>query len=141
MLRNRLSVAILALAVGHSAGAEETYRIVVHPKNPVVAVDRATLARVFLKKIATWDDGTPVTAIDQERTAAVRGSFSRDVHKKDADAIAAYWATLVYSGRDTPPAVKRSDDEVIEFVRRNPGAVGYVSSTATPDGVKVIGVR
>jgi hypothetical protein len=82
-----------------------------------------------------------VAAVDQPRTAPVRAAFSKDVHKKDVDAVAAYWATLVYSGRELPPPVKRTDDEVLDFVRHTPGAVGYVSADAPTEGVKVIALK
>jgi ABC-type phosphate transport system substrate-binding protein len=94
-----------------------------------------------MKKVTAWPDGTPVVAVDQDRTAPVRAAFSKDVHKKEADAVAAYWATLVYSGREVPPPIKRSDEDVLEFVRRTPGAVGYVSAGAPLQGVKPVALR
>jgi len=42
---------------------------------------------------------------------------------------------------EAPPAVRRSDDEVLEFVRKTPGAVGYVSAGASLQGVKAVSVR
>jgi hypothetical protein len=47
----------------------------------------------------------------------------------------------VFSGRDTPPAIKASDASVLEFVRANPGAIGYVSPGADLAGVKVVSVQ
>jgi hypothetical protein len=79
--------------------------------------------------------------LDQERTSTVRRAFSQKVHNKDADAVVACWQTMVFSGRDTPPPVKATDASVIELVRANPGAVGYVSETADAAGVKVVAVR
>jgi ABC-type phosphate transport system substrate-binding protein len=119
----------------------EGYRVVVNPGNPATALDRSEAARLFLKKITTWPDGTPVAVVDQARTAPVRAAFSRDVHKKDVEAVVAYWTTLVYSAREMPPPVKRSDAEVLEFVRQTPGALGYVSAEASLEGVKVVSLR
>ncbi len=79
--------------------------------------------------------------IDQERSSAVRQAFSREVHQRDADAIAAHWQTAVFSGRDVPPPIGRSDSDVVAFVRANPGAIGYVSAAEDVSGVKVLTVR
>jgi ABC-type phosphate transport system substrate-binding protein len=146
MANKKMLQTVLFLALGGSglagrASADGTYHIVVNSGNPTTAVERADLARLFLKKMTSWPDGTPVAAVDQLRTAPVRVAFTRDVHKKDVDAVAAYWATLVYSGREMPPPVKGSDEEVLDFVRHTPGAVGYVSAEAPTDGVKVIALR
>jgi ABC-type phosphate transport system substrate-binding protein len=97
---------------------------------------------MFLKKVTSWPDSKPVVAVDQSRTAQVRQDFSLDVHQKDADAISAHWQVLVFSGRDVPPRIVRSDEEVVEFVKANPGAIGYVSAKTTLDpGVKKVAVQ
>ena len=141
LLPTRTSVLLCALLASAVAGADDHYRVIVNTRNAVATVERAELARLFMKKVTEWPDGTPVEAVDQERAAPVRAAFSKDVLKRDANAVAAHWATLLYSGRDVPPAIKRSDDEVLEFVRNTPGAVGYVSASASLQGVKAVSVR
>ena len=61
----------------------------------------------------------------------MRQAFSRDVHQKSADAVAAYWQTAVFSGRDVPPAIAKSDAEVLAFVRANPGRSATSRRTRT----------
>jgi ABC-type phosphate transport system substrate-binding protein len=121
--------------------AEPAYRLVVNPANPVAALTRADAARLFLKKTAKWPNGWPVQVIDQERGSAVRQTFSRDVHQKEADAVVSFWQTVVFSGRDVPPPIAKSDAEVVAYVRANPGAVGYVSSATELAGVKAVPLR
>ena len=65
----------------------------------------------------------------------------RSVHQKDVDAIASYWQVLVFSGREVPPRIVKSDAEMLQFVRDTPGAVGYVSEDVPLAGVKPIAVR
>jgi ABC-type phosphate transport system substrate-binding protein len=101
---------------------------------------RADVSRLFLRKLTTWPDGREVQAIDQERVSPARQAFSKAVHQKDADAISSYWQVLVFSGRDVPPRIGRTDAEVLEFVKANPGAVGYVSEGAALAGVKTLTV-
>ena len=138
-LVRRISFVVAALGLASFAPPPE-YVLVVNPSNPASAVSRAEAARMFLKKVAAWPDGRTVTAIDQERTSPVRQAFSRDIHHKDADGIAAYWQTAVFSGRDVPPPVGRSDDDVLAFVRANPGAIGYVSGRTAVEGVEGVKV-
>ncbi len=52
-----------------------------------------------------------------------------------------FWQQQIFSGKDVPPEKKKSDAEVIEFVSANPGAIGYVSVSASlGDGVKAVSV-
>lgn len=131
----------LLLTLAPSASPVEGFRVVVNDKNPAATLTRSEVARMFMKKITEWPDGLEVAPVDQERTSATRDAFSREIHQKDADAISAYWQTLVYSGRETPPPVRKSDAEVVEYVRGNPGAIGYVSGSTAVEGVKVVSVR
>jgi ABC-type phosphate transport system substrate-binding protein len=140
LMRTTLLLATAWLAAV-AVSAESAYQLVVHPSNPASTLQRSEVARMFLKKVATWPDGRPVAVVDQERTCEVRKAFSRDVHQRDADAIAAFWQTAVFSGRDVPPPIGKTDQEVLAFVRANPGAIGYVSPGVDTVGVKVVTVN
>ncbi len=130
-----------AALVGASVHAQDGFRVIVSPVNPVTSLRATELSRLFLKKTVSWPTGAPVAAVDQERTSSVRRAFSLEVHAKDPDAIVAHWQTMVFSGRDTPPPVRTSDASVLDFVRANPGAIGYVSGAADTAGVKVVAIR
>jgi ABC-type phosphate transport system substrate-binding protein len=140
------TLALLLLAAGATrptaAAPPTAYTVVVNAANPTSSLSRIDTARLFLKKVTAWPDGRAVAPVDQTRTAAVRQAFSADIHQKDADAISAHWQVLVFSGRDVPPRILRSDDEVLAYVRANPGAIGYVSPTAALDaGVKKVTIQ
>lgn len=125
-----------ALQVGADAGG---FLVIVNSANPAHDVKRSVLSDMFLKRTTKWEDGTPVAAVDQSATSPVRETFSKSVHKQAS--VQAYWQQQVFSGRDVPPPVKASDDEVIAFVRANRGGVGYISPAAhVPDGVRPLRV-
>jgi ABC-type phosphate transport system substrate-binding protein len=140
-----LGRAIVTLLVAAAAvapvQAQDGFRVIVNPANPTSALKETELSRLFLKKTTSWPTGAPVAAVDQERTSDVRRAFSLEIHSKNPDAVVSYWQTMVFSGRDTPPPVKTSDASVVEFVRANPGAIGYVSPGADLSGVKVVSVQ
>lgn len=143
-MRRLLTSALAALALlplPAARAAEARYKVIVHDDNPTTSVTRADLARMFLKKVTAWPDKKQVQPVDQERTSPVRQTFSNEVHQKDPDQISAYWQVLVYSGRDVPPRILKSDEEVLAFVRTNPGGLGYVSADAPLTGVKALQVR
>jgi ABC-type phosphate transport system substrate-binding protein len=133
---------LLAPGMGPPVAAQgEAMRIVVHESNAATSITKAQLSRLFLKKVTTWDNGTPVVPVDQPDTAAVRESFSTLVHGRSVAEVKAYWQRMIFSGRSLPPAIKGSDREVIEFVRTNPGGIGYVSTGAGASGVKVLDLK
>ena len=127
---------------GTTAGqAEEPYRIVVNAANPAGSVSKEKLAAYFLKKETRWGDGTKIAVVDRNPGAAVRAAFSKSVLAKDVAAVKSFWQRQLFSGRETPPAELDSDREVLEFVAKSPGGLGYVSAgTDLGAGVKALSI-
>jgi ABC-type phosphate transport system substrate-binding protein len=131
-------VTVAVLAIGETRG----YIVVVNESNPKTSIATADLARVFLKTVKRWDDGRAVEPIDQSFESPVRAQFSRAVLGKTSGQVQEFWLRETYSGHEIPPAVRGSDTAVLEFVRANPGAIGYVSAgTSLPSGVKALTVN
>jgi len=137
-----LAAAVLVLALVGTADATDSFVVVVNSSVAGTSVRRSDLAAVFLKKAVRWGDGSPANPVDQSGTSSTRKSFSEDVLHMPVMAVVQYWGKQLASmaaSTARPPIVKSSDDEVLVYVAKTAGAVGYVSSgTAPPPGVKVV---
>ena len=60
--------------------------------------------------------------------------------KSDA-ALQAFYRSLVFTGKASMPKTLGSDAEVLAYVAKTKGAVGYVSSDASTAGVKTLEVK
>lgn len=134
-----LSLLCCLLAPGiRSAAQDSGFRVVINVDNEIGATEKTRISKIFLKKITKWDDGSIVEPVDQDSKSPVREAFSRDIHERSVSSIKNYWQRNIFSGRETPPPELDSDAKVIQFVSSRPGAIGYVSSSAKLDGVKVL---
>lgn len=129
----------LILASANVWAQAKSYKVIVNPSNPVSSMSREDVSRIFLKKTTKFPDGRGASPVDLPANSPIRESFSKDVHGKSSSAVDAYWQQLIFSGRDIPPPQK-SESGVLEFVRSNGNAIGYVPSGADTAGVKVINV-
>jgi ABC-type phosphate transport system substrate-binding protein len=129
--------AVLAQA---NAPPPVAYRVIVHPRNPVHAVDRSLLADAFLKKVTRWRHGEAIRPVDLAESAP-RRKFSEDVLGRSVAAVRSYWQQQIFSGRGIPPPELDGDQAVVKFVLQNEGAVGYVSGHAEVGTAKVLAVR
>ena len=89
----------------------------------------------------TWDHGGDVSPVDLGAESGARRAFSKSVLGKSMSAVRSYWQQQIFSGRGVPPPELGSGREVVSFVRRTPGAIGYVSSSTSVGGVKTIEIR
>ena len=138
-----LLVLVLGLTAGAWVSADEAsgFRVVVHPSNPATSLSRTFLQDAFLKRIKRWPNDEVLRPVDLEARSSVRKSFSKQVLGRSVHAVRAYWQQRIFSGRDVPPPELPNDQEVIAYVLRHAGAVGYVSTGADLKGAKTVGVR
>ena len=124
---------LLAVGPGVSPQDEPGYFVVVHKENPTGPMEQKVVQRIFWKKIRSWpEDKVPVIPVDQSEDTTVRVAFTKGVYGKNVSAILKYWQHQIFSGRDVPPRKLANDAEVLDFVGKNRGAIGYVSSTTEP---------
>lgn len=140
-----LGVATRGAAAQDSASARPPARtaprlaVVVNAQAPAQALDRAELRRIFLLRQRLWSDGTRVAPINLPADTPLREQFSRTVLGGGSRDFATYWNDLYFHGTQ-PPATVVSEQAVLLFVARTPGAVGYVSEEAAatlPSGVRI----
>ena len=133
---------LVASALRSTARAEETtFRVIVHPDNPFRAIDREVLSKMFLKEVSRWDDGEAVHPVDLRGDSETRSKFSESVIRRSIAAVRSYWQQRIFSGRGVPPPEVESDADVIRYVLKYRGSVGYVSSRADIGKSKVLSVN
>jgi len=136
-------ILVLGLTVPAWGAAEEApgFRLVVHPSNLVVSLEHTFLQDAFLKRIKRWPNDELLRPVDLHPRSEVRSVFSKRVLGRSVQAVRAYWQQRIFSGRDVPPPEMPNDQEVIDYVLRHPGAVGYVSPSAELRGARPVTVR
>ena len=141
LLTGLIWISLSALATVEVRSNTTGFRVVVNPANPTASVERRFLVDAFLKKTTRWPHDEQIRPCDLDPESATRRRFSDDVLKRSVAAVKSYWQQMVFSGQNVPPPEFDSDEQVIQFVLRNPGAVGYVSASANIEGAKVLSLR
>ena len=101
--------------------------------NPSVTLTADDLRDVFLGE-KQLSGSTKLVPVDN---ASAQDLFLAKVVRLDATKYTNAWTKKSFRDGLTPPAIKATDAEVIDFVKRTSGAVGYVKS-APPAGVNTI---
>lgn len=133
--------ALVALLVSASTAMAQDFKVIVNSANSTESLSADVAAKLFLKQTTKFPNGTAATPVDLPKGSTVRAAFSKAVLNRPVASVETYWQQQIFSGKDVPPAAKGSDDEVVSFVKANPGAIGYVSAGASTAGVKVIDVK
>jgi TonB family protein len=97
----------------------------------------AELKSVFLEESRSLRDGShaePVLA----RSGGAHNAFLNQYLGKTDDALQNYYRTLVFTGKGSMPKELNSDAEVLAYVARTKGAIGYVDADSSSQGAKTL---
>jgi ABC-type phosphate transport system substrate-binding protein len=117
------------------------YQVIVHPSNASTSLDRKFMEDAFLKKVTRWSNDVVIRPVDLAPSSTVRRKFSEGVLKRSVEAVKGYWQQRIFAGHDVPPPELGTDDDVVRYVLKYDGAVGYVSGGANLAGAKVVSLR
>ena len=137
-----LPIAAMFLAASSFA---DSYQLIANAKVPADSVERRFVMDTFFKKVTHWPEDGIIQPVDQRPDSLVRRKFSEDVLGRSVMGVKSYWQQLIFSGADVPPPELGNDEEVIRYVSKTPGAVGYVSSSSIstsslPTGIKTVSI-
>ena len=68
-------------------------------------------------------------------------AFLKEFLGKNDSVLQTYYRSLVFSGKGDMPKALASDADVVAYVAKTKGAIGYVSSGASTEGVKTLTVK
>lgn len=111
--------------------------VVVHPDNAATFTEKS-VQRIFLGKVTEFSTGDVPTVLNQTPGESIRTEFDQNVLKRKTAQVSASWAKLVFTGRGVMPQEIGSDAEVIELIKQNKNAIGYIDSSSVNDDVKVV---
>lgn len=132
----KILLTVLMLSFARVAQAQD-FIVIVNEANPSPGISSTELGRVFQKQATRWSNGLTTEPVDLAEGSMLRERFTRTVFARSTAQIKAWWQSQMFSGRGVPPAELATEAQVIEFVQRNGGAIGYVSAgTRLPEGVK-----
>lgn len=112
--------------------------VVVHPESPIRQLTKQQLSDLYLGRQRMVPDGERMTVIDLPRDHATRGSFFSALNGMNLSRVNAYWARLEFSGEVSPPLSVPDQQTVINLVRQNRLAIGYIDAASASTQVRAL---
>lgn len=131
-------VMLVGLLMSRPAVAEDLLIIANRSVTVAAPLGLGRIAAIYLLRMTTWPDGTHVVPVNREATSRAREIFTSRVLREDNAALAVYWNEMHYRGK-LPPVVQESEQAMLAFVQKVPGAIGYIGASTRPAGVRVLG--
>jgi TonB family protein len=125
------------ILLGASAVAADV-KVIANPSVRADSISTHELKSLYLEEKSSLN-GTHVEPVIEKRGPA-HEAFLRDYLGQTDDELQKYYQTLVFTGKGLMPKTVSSDAEVVAYVAKTRGAIGYVGESARMEGVKTLAI-
>jgi ABC-type phosphate transport system substrate-binding protein len=140
--RRRLAstlAAFVMLDIGTATVAHAQVAVVVHPSNTVEELSLEKLRRLFLGQARTFPTGTRARLAWHAGSA---GIFDRTALGLQPDVVRSRWMAMIFRGEAKAfPTELATPDDVKQFVRSHPDAIGFLPQADVDGSVKVLTIE
>lgn len=133
MLKTAMMVSILLLSTNSFAEVS----VIVNSTNSS-AIDKSLIKKIYLGKAKSFPSGNKAEVYSLSDDAESTEAFRQKALKKSNSQFKSYWSKLAFTGKGTPPKSFSSDQEMINSVKNNANAIGFVDSKNVTGDVKVV---
>ena len=116
------------------------FKVIANGSMATNSVSADDLKAVFLQEKSSLSDGSRVVPV-LAKGGPAHETFVKQYLGKTEDALMTYYRSLVFTGKGLMPKALASDAEVLNYVAKTKGAIGYISSSAGNEGVKILEVK
>ena len=138
--RQALALALAAAAAGlpSTVFSSETIYVVVSAQSSVRNLTQKEVLALYTGRNRTLPNGELALPVDQQHDGAARVDFYQALTGMDIARINSYWARLHFTGQVQPPQCVGDDQAVLQRLRRDPQAIGYLTREPQDPGVRVV---
>jgi ABC-type phosphate transport system substrate-binding protein len=115
-------------------------KVIANPSVGASSVSADELKGVFLATKSSLSDGSHVEPV-LLKSGAVHEAFLKDYVGKSDSALETYYRSLVFTGKGSMPKTLGTDAEVVTYVEKTKGAIGYVAAATATSSAKVLEVK
>ncbi len=121
-----LPIAAILWTWGSQGLAHADVHVLVNAANPLGNISQKEATDLFMGRTRVYPDGSAVVTLDLPRDSTVRAAFYESLTGLTQAQINSYWARLMFTGRTMPPQTMSSEQAMLEYLHRHPGAIGYL---------------
>ena len=137
-MKHRKQLRIVAgLILASSIARAGDVKIIANSSVQAASISTGELKSVFLEEKNSLGDGTHVEPVLQ-KDGPVHDAFLHEYLDKTDDDLRTYYRALVFTGRGSMPKEVSSDADVVAYVTRTRGAIGYIDVETEADGVRTL---
>jgi hypothetical protein len=118
--------------------ARADFYLVVNATNAARALTQKEVVDLYMGRSRAFPGGDFALVFDLPRDHPRRAAFYQALTGMTAAQVNSYWSRLMFAGQSMPPQPLPDEAAMLDLVRRNPSALGWLDSAPSDKGVRVV---
>jgi hypothetical protein len=137
-MRTLIQHLLIAATAAFVTPARADFYLVVQTGNPQRALTQREAVDMFMGRSRSFGNGDFALVFDLPRDNPRRDAFYLALTGMSPAQVNSYWARLMFSGQNMPPQLLPDETAMIDIVKRNPSALGWLSKEPTDKQLRTL---
>ena len=138
-MKTNILILLVAMFLGNTVFAQDVL-VITNKDNDAKSLSSTELKQIFLAQKQTWGSGEPIQLAVNSEDKKLIGDFAKLIGMDEASYSNA-WIKITLSGKSPPPFSASNDNDTLDFVKKNKGAIGFITPAAKTGDVAVVDVK
>jgi hypothetical protein len=116
------------------------FKVIANPSVSATEVSAGDLKDIFLETKTSLPGSGHVEPV-LAKGGTIHEAFLKDCVDKTDSGLSTYYRSLVFTGKAVMPKSFTSDADIVGYVAKTKGAIGYVAASSAAAGVKTLAVK
>lgn len=130
-----LQIVIMLTLTSHT---HADFYLVVNANNPQHTLSKKEAVNLFMGRNRAFTNGEFAVIFDLSWNNPKRIAFYETLTGLSSAQVNSYWSRLMFSGQSMPPHPLPDEESMINIVKRNPSALGWLSKQPTDNALQTI---
>jgi len=109
-------------------------KILLNKEVGITTLDSAYLSQIFAMQVRKWPNGLAIQVFILPSESELHREFVINKLKIQAHQLDRIWNRMLFTGTGKAPSVVDTQAEMIEMIKKTPGAIGYTSEDFPTNG-------
>ncbi|MCU0399737.1 MAG: hypothetical protein MUE75_01830 [Algoriphagus sp.] len=84
------------------------------------------VVQIFRNGRSLWASGEKVIIVLPSNKSKMAETVAKNLYGGSVTAMQKFWLALVFQGRANPPVFLQTEEEIVAYISKNPGAIGVL---------------
>lgn len=114
--------------------------VIVNKGVQVKELDAGTMRKIFLGKRTSWSNGERIKLVTLTKGKTYM-QFVKDILHMTPQQYSLHWKRALFSGTGMPPKSLNTEEEIIQYVAENEGAIGFVGVDTQDENIVKVNIK